>query len=107
MNNAETVYIIGESKTNKENAITSIYNSFYIAFEVDTQSDRILDASCSHTINLTEKFVKSVFMDKDINASEEIEQEVKRRYHGSSQKAIIVAYKDALKKYEEIKEKYY
>jgi hypothetical protein len=107
MNNAETVYIIGESKTNADNAITSIYSSFYIAFEVDTKSDEIVDVCCTHTIELTEKFVKGIFLHKSINNSQEIDQEVKRRYHGSSQKAIIVAHKDALKKYEEVKGKYY
>ena len=34
-------------------------------------------------------------------------EEIIRRYYGTSQKAIITAYKDAIKKYKEIKEKYY
>jgi hypothetical protein len=31
-----------------------------------------------------------------------LEDEVRHRYHGSSQKAIIVAYKDATRKFAEI-----
>jgi len=102
-----TVYIIGESRTNMDNAITVIYNSFYIAFEVNVETDEIIDMGCSHTMSITEKFIKSVFISKNINEHDEIEQEVKRRYHGTSQKAVIVSYKDALKKYIEVKKKYY
>lgn len=103
----DTVYIIGESRTNMDNAITVIYNSFYIAFEVNLETDEIIDAGCSHTMSITEKFIKSIFIGKNINEYDKIEQEVKRRYHGTSQKAVIVSYKDALKKYLEVKKKYY
>lgn len=30
----ETYYIVGESRTNVDNAITKVYGSFFIAFEV-------------------------------------------------------------------------
>lgn len=102
-----TVYIIGESRTNMDNAITVIYNSFYIAFEVNVETDEIIDTGCSHTMSITEKFIKSVFIGKNINDHNNIEQEVKQRYHGTSQKAVIVSYKDALKKYVEVKKKFY
>ena len=29
---SESVYLIGESRTNLDNAITKIFNSFYLAF---------------------------------------------------------------------------
>ena len=32
--NGETYYIVGESRTNLDNAITKVYGGFYIAFEV-------------------------------------------------------------------------
>lgn len=103
----ETVYIIGESRTNQDNAITVIYNSFYIAFEVDVETNRILDVGCTHTIDITENFIKKVFIGKDITDLSVLEKEIERRYHGTSQKAIIVSHKDALKKYLAVKEKYY
>jgi hypothetical protein len=46
-------------------------------------------------------------MGKSIVDFSKIEQEVYRRYHGTSQKAIIVSYKDALKKYQDVKNKFY
>jgi hypothetical protein len=48
-----------------------------------------------------------MFLGKNILNYEEIESDIKKRYHGTSQKAIIVSYKDALKKYEDIKRKFY
>ncbi|MGD9567609.1 MAG: DUF3870 domain-containing protein [Sedimentibacter sp.] len=103
----ETVYIIGESRTNMDNAITVIYNSFYVAFEIDVDTDEIKDVGCTHTINITESFIKKIFIGKNFLDLDNLEQEIKRRYHGTSQKAVIVSYKDALKKYQEIKNKFY
>ncbi len=103
----ETVYIIGESRTNMDNAITVIYNSFYIAFEIDVETDEIIDAGCTHTINITENFIRKIFIGKCILDYSNLEKEIKRRYHGTSQKAVIVSYKDALKKYQEVKNKFY
>ncbi len=103
----ETVYIIGDSKTNMDNAITVIYNSYYIAFEIDVHTDEIIDVGCAHTIDITERFVKKIFLGKSIIDSDKIIEEIYRRYHGTSQKAIIVSYKDALKKYQDVKNKFY
>lgn len=107
MYNCETVYIVGNARTNEDNAITNLYHSFFIGFVIDTKENKVVDLSCSSTIKTTDKFIYSLFINKsfeeyDIN----LEQEIKRRYHGSSQKAIIVSYKDAFKKYNEIINKY-
>jgi len=106
MYEASTVYIVGNSKTNNENAITTLYNSFYIGFVIEPGDGRIVDASCSATIRTTDEFVRGLLVGKSMGRDDAaIEDEVKRRYHGSSQKAIIVAYKDAAKKYAEIRAK--
>ncbi len=102
----ETVYIIGESRTNMDNAITILYNSFYMAFEVNLMTDEIIDAECTHTLDLTEKFLKRIFIGKRLDKYYcSIEEEIKARYHGTSQKAVIVSYKDAFKKYADVKQK--
>lgn len=103
----ETVYIIGESRTNMDNAITVIYNSFYIGFEIDVETNKIIDVGCTHTIDITEDFIRKIFTGKDITDFVSLEEEIKRRYHGTSQKAVIVSLKDAIKKYLTVKEKYY
>lgn len=103
----ETVYIIGNSKTSTDNAITSNFNSFFIGFVVNSKTGVIIDVSCAATIRTTEEFVYSLFIGRSLAIYEDVlEAEIKSRYHGSSQKAIIVAYKDAVKKYSEVKDKY-
>lgn len=107
MYDKDTVYIVGNSKTTTDNAITFRFNSFYVGFVVDTKTDRIVDVSCTSTIRTTEQFIGSLLIGKSLGkVDEELEKEIKQRYHGSSQKAIIVAYKDGVKKYLEVKERY-
>ena len=108
MYDKNSLYIIGNSKTSISNAITCKYNSFYIGFVVESSSGKIIDLSCSSTIRTTEDFIKCIFIDKNLNNYDiNLEEEIKKRYHGSSQKAIIVAYKDAVKQYKEIKGTYF
>lgn len=103
-----TVYIIGNAKTNVENAITIQYNSFFIGFVVDITTDKIIDLSSSSTLKVTDEFIKSLLINKSFKLFDEtLEEEVMKRYHGSSQKAIIAAYRDGVKRYNEIKEKYF
>lgn len=97
----ETYYIIGESRTSLDNAITKVYGIFYIAFEVIPETGEIVQAECSRTLELTNDFIRRMFLHKRLIADEAlIEAEVKRRYHGSSAKAILVAYRDAAKHFQ-------
>lgn len=99
----ETYYIVGESRTNLDNAITKVYGGFYIAFEIVPETGEILRTECSRTLELTNDFISKMFLHKRLEADEAlIEAEVKRRYHGSSWKAILVAYRDALKHYQKV-----
>lgn len=97
----ETYYIVGESRTNVDNAITKVYGSFFIAFEVIPSTGEIIQTDCTRTLELTNSFIRKIFLHKRLETDQEmIEQEIKRRYHGSSWKALIVAYRDALKHYQ-------
>ncbi|MDQ0270527.1 DUF3870 domain-containing protein [Cytobacillus purgationiresistens] len=100
-----TLYIIGESKTSSNNAIMQQYNGFFIAFVVERESGRIIDAECSSTIQLTSAFIQSIFLEKCILDVEELLAEIEQRYFGSSQKAIMVAFKNAYIKYTQIMNK--
>jgi len=103
-----TVYIVGHAKTNTDNAITEKFKLFFISFVVNVDTDLIVDVECSSTLAITSRFIQSIFMGQSLShVSAEVEQEVPRRYFGSSQKAILVAYKDAVKKYGSIKSTFY
>ena len=108
MYNENTVYVVGNAKTNEDNAITNMFNSFFVGFVVEIDTDIIIDLSCSATIRTTNDFVMSIFIGKKlVEFDPNLENEIKKRYHGSSTRAIIVAYKDALKKYIELKSSYF
>ena len=108
MYDKNTVYIIGHGKTTKDNAITEQFKIFFIGFVIDKDTDEVVDAACSATISTTSEFVASIFVGRKFDKYyKDIEEEVKKRYFGSSQIAIIVSYKDAFKKYREVKERYY
>lgn len=104
----ETVFIIGHGKTNIDNAITEKFKMFFIGFVVDTKTDLIVDLDCTSTIRTTKDFVYNIFINKRLDEFDVlVEKEIERRYFGSSKKAMITAYKDAVKKYSEVKSKYY
>lgn len=100
-----TVYVIGRDKIRKDNDLKKQSRTFCIGFVIDTETDEIVDISCS-TTPITNEFISSIFVGKYFDKYyEEVEEEIKRRYLGISQKSIVMAYKDALKKYREVKEK--
>ena len=103
-----TVYIVGHSKTNTDNAITDHFKLFFIGFIVNVETDRVEDLECSVTLSITSRFIQSIFVGQKFDrVSENIENQILTRYFGSSQKAILVAYKDAVKKYRAVKTKHY
>lgn len=97
----DTVFVIGDAKSSQKNPITIRFNQFFIGLVIDRASGRIVDAECSATINLTARFVHSLLTGRLIN-DPTIVDEIRQRYFGSSQKALIVAFGDAVKKYNQI-----
>ncbi|CDZ75736.1 beta-lactamase [Peptoniphilus sp. ING2-D1G] len=102
LENGKTLYITGESKTNMNNAITKMYGSFFLAFEVEIDSGIIVRADSNTTLDLTKSFISRLFIGKNMKDDEFITEEITNRYYGSSAKAIIAAYHDALKHYENL-----
>lgn len=100
-----TVYIIGDSKTSLNNPIMQKYNQFFIGLVVNRDTHEIVDAECSSTIAITSLFVKALFTGKSILNVDQVLEEIERRYFGSSQKALMVAFKNANIKYAQIMNK--
>lgn len=100
-----TYYVIGESRTNADNAITQIYGSFYLAFEIDCLTEEILDFSCTHTLELTQRFLYNLFIGQHFPSVDVwLEQTLLQRYGGSSRRAVLASYRDALKRYHALRE---
>ena len=67
-----------------------------MAFEINGRTGEIVEADCSGTLELTRSFVRRMFVGKRIlEDDQKIEEEIRRRYFGSSVKALLVAYRDA------------
>lgn len=72
-----------------------------MAFEVDDVTYEVLDFSCTHTIDLTERYLAKLFIGKCFqNIENWLERELELRYGGSSRKAVMVSYRDALKRWQ-------
>lgn len=102
--NSQTIYITGEARTTIDNAITKMFGTFYIAFEIVLSTDEIIDVDCNATLRLTRDFVHRLFLKHNIIKDEEkLRKEITTRYFGSSSKAILTAYHDALQHYKKVK----
>ncbi|SKC38643.1 DUF3870 domain-containing protein [Maledivibacter halophilus] len=100
----KTLYVVGDSKTATNNPITAQFNAYFIALIIDMESEMILDMGVSTILEETRNFVKSIFIGYSMKRGEEpLIEEIEQRYYGSSKKALIVAWKDAYKKYVQIR----
>ncbi|KID32072.1 DUF3870 domain-containing protein [Prauserella rugosa] len=96
---SSSVFVTGEAKAPSNNPITSQYGLFFIAFEIEPDTHRILDAECSATLALTNRFVRSLFAEERITDEGLLTERIAARYHGSSQRALIAAFHHAATKY--------
>ncbi len=71
-----------------------------MGFLVDGSTGTILDVECNAIISLTNDILKCIFIGQNIISDyDSLREHVEKRYLGSSQKAILVAFKDGQKKY--------
>lgn len=99
-----STFVVGESRTNADNAITKLYGSFYMAFEIEEGTHTVLDFSCTHTLRTTEQFLSKLFLGRNfLTLGDSLEEELNRCYGGSSRKAVLVSYRDAVKRYRELR----
>ena len=102
MNQINSVFVIGESRTNSDNAITKNYGTFYMAFEVDDLTSKVLDFSCTHTISTTEAFLRKLFVGQVFPEIDVWLENTLNRPNRESEdvyRAVLVAYRDALKRW--------
>jgi beta-lactamase class A len=98
-------FVIGESRTNADNAITHIFGSFYLALEIDGATEEILAFNCTHTLELTEVFLRRLFVGRNVyEVDEGLETTLRQCYGGSSRRAVLTSFRDALKRYRAIRE---
>ncbi|HWR37936.1 MAG TPA: DUF3870 domain-containing protein [Patescibacteria group bacterium] len=98
-----TIYIVGNAKTQQNNPITVRYGQFFIGFVVSKTSGEIIECGSSATVQVTNDFIRTLLIGKSLAADiETVQEEIEERYFGSSQRAILTAFKDAQKQYRTI-----
>ncbi len=96
----DTLLIVGNARAQSDSPITHRYAGFYVTFVVRAESGEILDLEASVTLALTGRFIRGLFLGRTLaRVDEELLEQVRSRYLGSSQRALIAAYRDGVKTY--------
>ena len=99
----DSILVVGNSQTTGFNPINQQFGQFFITFIRLKETEEILDCAVSVTLETTGRFIRGLFVGRRLVLDESsIISDVQNRYFGSSQKAIIAAYRDAIKKYKEV-----
>lgn len=96
----DSVFVTGVAKVGKEDAINAMYGNFSLSLVIDIHTNRIISLSCNMVMSATVEFIRSFTLGKNIlTQADEIEDNVKKRFLALSQKALLVAFKDAQNRY--------
>lgn len=100
-----TDYILGVARIGKNDPISSLFDVFFIGIVVDRQDGVILDATCNMVKDMTTSFIRSILIGYNLTMEmDAIENEIKDRFHGMAQRAVIASVKDARNKWQMINE---
>ena len=91
-----TVFVTGVAKLSKDDPIASMYEVFFLSLVVDRDSGIIVDATCNTAREMTKDFIRSLLVRRNLaDGVDGMVAEIRRRFFGLAQKALIVALKDA------------
>jgi len=94
------VFAVGTARVSANDPILSMYENFFIGFMVNRETHMITDLTANTVSPKTCDFIHSMFVGYHLlDDLEKMVDEVKTRYYGIAQKAIISALKDARNKY--------
>ena len=96
----DTIYIIGIAKSQQHNPITQQYGRFLLGFVVNKDTGIIESCGSTVVMKSTYDFLDDLFRGSNIDTEGElIRSELENRYFGASQKAIMVAFRDAQRRF--------
>ena len=100
MENNNTILVVGQAKPSKEDAIYNLHGEFYISLIVERDTGKILELDCNTILEVTKRFVASMFVGKSLKTDVPmIEKEIRERYFALTQKPLIACMKDACNRY--------
>ncbi|GED67237.1 hypothetical protein BRE01_09390 [Brevibacillus reuszeri] len=99
--NDETIFCTGYSRLPDGMAAKNLYGVMGVGFEIDPESDKIVNASCTFVTNMCNDFIKSILVGHDLKNGVDLPiQKFERRYFGLGKKAIVSAIRDAYNQFE-------
>jgi len=94
------IFLTGQAKPGKEDAISTVFSVFSLCLFIDTKTDTIVNLSCTTAMEETEDFLRMLLVGRNIVADLETMIDVlKKRFFALVQKTLIVALKDAQNRY--------
>lgn len=100
------VCIVTTAKVNQQNPIYVVHETICLVLVVERESGIILGCDVNVVCELTRKFIKAMFVNKNLLTDiPEIQTCVSENYFGASAKALVTAAKLARGKLLEIREK--
>ncbi len=101
MYTSDTVVLVtGHAKPVKDDAIFAVYSVFSVSLMVETKDDSIVDLACTTVMKLSEPFLSSLVVGKNLVTDMGlIQEQIKTRFLSLAQKPFIVALRDAQNRY--------
>lgn len=94
------IFVTGLAKPSKDDPVINQYDLFFLSLIIDKANGVILNATCNTAKPLTETFICSLIVNRNIETDLDlITAEIRARFFGLLQKALIVALKDAHNRY--------
>ncbi|CAM4127241.1 DUF3870 domain-containing protein [Helcobacillus massiliensis] len=97
-----TIYLTGEAKSPTNNPITSKWGLFFVGLIVNNETHVIVRADCSATLGLTVDFIRELLEGRSLLDDDALVDTITTRYHGSSQRALAAAVRNAAAKYRDL-----
>lgn len=99
---ASAVYFCGSSRLPQTIPSAEAYKSINVGYVIDTATGEILDVSTTLLSKGATAFIQSLAIGFNVHEHDTqiLIDEIRSRYYGGSQKAVVVASRTAFKEYE-------
>ena len=98
--NDSVIFLTGQAKPSKEDAISAVYSVFSLCLFLDTRTDCIENLICTTAMPETQEFVRQLLIGKNLVSEMDLMVDIlKKRFYALVQKTLIVALKDAQNRY--------
>lgn len=96
----DSVFVTGVAKVSKDDAINAMYGTFSLSMVIDIRNNHIVSINGNMVMEETNNFMASLLVGKNIVTDvDEMCDILRRRFLALSQKAVIVALRDAQNHY--------